>query len=195
MLEWMKKFHLHILQKHSEKFSFFINILCHVLILLTFLTIFFFKYITHMTEKHLNTELKSVIGEETNKLLQFVESKDTQNEIRWDYVATLSQRVMDEASKKVPFIEKNNQDLYDESMCTLIMFAVGIVILVAYFLFRGVNLDLKFILLENLIIFAFIGMIEIYFFMNIASQYVPVMPDEAVDSAFSRLKHNLQTSE
>lgn len=194
MSEWLKSFHLPILQKHSEKFSFFINILCHVLILLSFLTIFFFKYITHMTEQHINTELKSVIGEQTDKLLQFVTSKDTENEIRWDHVATLSQRVIDEAKKKVPFIEKNNQDLYDESICTLIMFGVGIVLLVAYFLFRGVDLKLKFILLENLIIFAFIGMIEIYFFMNIASQYVPVMPDEAVNSAFSRVKYNLQVS-
>lgn len=147
-----------------------------------------------MTEQHINTELKSVIGEQTDKLLQFVTSKDTENEIRWDHVATLSQRVIDEAKKKVPFIEKNNQDLYDESICTLIMFGVGIVLLVAYFLFRGVDLKLKFILLENLIIFAFIGMIEIYFFMNIASQYVPVMPDEAVNSAFSRVKYNLQVS-
>jgi len=195
MLEWFKKFHLPILQKHSDKFSFFINILCHVLILLTFLTIFFFKYITHMTEQHINTELKSVINDQTDQLLRYVETKDTQNEIRWDDVAILSQRIIDDAKIQVPFIEKNNQQLYDESICTLIMFAVGIVMLVAYFIFRGVDLKLKFILVENLVIFAFIGMIEIYFFMNIASQYVPVMPDEAINSSFSRIKYNLQTSE
>jgi hypothetical protein len=148
-----------------------------------------------MTEQHINTELKSVINDQTDQLLRYVETKDTQNEIRWDDVAILSQRIIDDAKIQVPFIEKNNQQLYDESICTLIMFAVGIVMLVAYFIFRGVDLKLKFILVENLVIFAFIGMIEIYFFMNIASQYVPVMPDEAINSSFSRIKYNLQTSE
>jgi len=44
----------------------------------------------------------------------------------------------------------------------------------------------------NIIIFSITGLIEYFFFMNVASKYVPVMPNEITDTMLERIKHNFQ---
>ena len=189
--KWVESFHLPQLQRFNKPLSFFINLLCHVFILLTFLTMFFFKYIAGLTESHVDSELKSLVQDQTDQLLGFIDKRDTQHVIRWDMVSQVADRLISESQGNLSFIVENNQNLYDDSMCALFMMALVIVGLVAYFVFRGVNLRLKFIFMENLVIFAFVGMIEIYFFMNIASKYIPVLPDDAIKDAFSRIRQRL----
>ncbi len=191
--KWVESFHIPQLKRFSQPLSFSINLLCHVFILLTFLTIFFFKYIAGLTESHIDSEMQSLVQEQTDQLLTLVDEKDTRKLIRWDFVSVYADKMIFESKDNLSFITENNKNLYDNSMCALLMMGLVIVVLVAYFVFRGVNLRLKFILMENLVIFAFVGMIEIYFFMNIASKYIPVLPDDAIKSAFSRIKERLAT--
>jgi hypothetical protein len=186
-----EKYHLPQLKRWNKPLSFFINLLCHVLILLTFLTIFFFKYIAGLTESHIDAEMKSLVQQQTDQLMAYLDQQDTQNLIQWNIVNNVATALIDESSKNVTFITKNNTELYNDSMCTLLMFLFGIVLIVGYLIFRGVDLQLKFIFMENFVIFAFVGMIEIYFFMNIASKYIPVLPDDAVKAVFSRLNYNM----
>jgi hypothetical protein len=133
------------------------------------------------------------VQDQTDQLLDFIDKNDTQNFIRWDIVSDYADKMIEDSKNNLSFITENNKNLYDDSICALFMMGFVIVVLVAYFVFRGVNLRLKFILMENLVIFAFVGMIEIYFFMNIASKYIPVLPDDAVKAAFSRIKEKLTT--
>lgn len=189
--KWAESFHLPQLQRFNKPLSFFINLLCHVFILLTFLTMFFFKYITGLTESHVDSEMQSLVQDQTDQFLTFIDNQDTQHIIRWDMVSQVADRLIDESKNNLSFITENNKNLYDDSICALFIIALVIVGLVAYFVFRGVNLRLKFIFMENLVIFAFVGMIEIYFFMNIASKYIPVLPDDAMKDAFSRIKQRL----
>lgn len=178
----------------DQPLSFTINLLFHVFILLTFLTIFFFKYISKLTESHLDSELKSMISIQTDQFMLHVDKQDTQKLIRWDVVNNLSTNMIRDSKQNVQYIADNNENLYNNSMCVLYMFVVLIIMLVTYFMFRGVDLNLKFILLENFVIFAFVGMIEIYFFLNIASKYIPILPDDVAKSVFSRLKYNISKS-
>jgi len=178
----------------DQKLSFTINLLFHVFILLTFLTLFFFKYISKLTESHLDAELKSMIDVQTDQFMLYVDKKDTNKLIRWDVVNNVSANMIQDSKQNVKYITDNNENLYNNSICVLYMFVVLIIVLVTYFMFRGVDLNLKFILLENFVIFAFVGMIEIYFFLNIASKYIPILPDEAVKLVFSRLKYNISKS-
>ncbi len=191
--KWVESFHLPQLKRFSKPLSFSVNLLCHVFILLTFLTIFFFRYIAGLTESHVDSELQSLVQDQTDQLLDFIDKNDTQNFIRWDIVSDYADKMIEDSKNNLSFITENNKNLYDDSICALFMMGFVIVVLVAYFVFRGVNLRLKFILMENLVIFAFVGMIEIYFFMNIASKYIPVLPDDAVKAAFSRIKEKLTT--
>ena len=168
--------------------SFVVNLAFHVFILLTFLTLFFFKYVSKLTASDIDQELKKIVQDQTSNMLDFISTHDKQKQIPWKLVATLADRLVTESSQQNQTIVDNNNSLYDESICTLLMFALAIVLLVVYFVYRKVDLRLKFIVMENVAIFAFVGMIEIYFFANIASKYVPVLPDDAIRDVFGRLQ-------
>ena len=45
---------------------------------------------------------------------------------------------------------------------------------------------------ENIVIFVFIGAIEAYFFMNIASKYIPVTHDFVATTVLERIKNNIK---
>jgi len=171
--------------------AFVVNLLCHVCILLTFLTLFFFEYVSKLTTENIDGEMKSLVEAQTDQLLQYVDQRDTQHQIRWDLVDTAAQALAADSNHAVRSIVEHNTQLYDQTLGTLGLLVLVIVLLSGYLVWRGVDLQFKFIVLENLIIFAFVGMIEVYFFMNIASQYVPVLPDEALRAIFARLKTNL----
>jgi hypothetical protein len=181
------------LKKLTSFFSFSVNLMCHIFILLTFLVFFFFFYISKLTTKHIDDELKSLVGKETTEILQNLDQKDTNHLINWNVVYMLSSNLKMKYKKSSQYVKDNNNNLYDQCTCFLILFALIIIIWVLYLVLKGFDLNLKFIALENLVIFTFIGIIEIYFFVNIASKYVPILPDDAVRSVLDRLLYRLNT--
>ena len=108
--------------------------------------------------------------------------------MKWDVVESAADALILESNRDNKQIIENNDNLYNESICLLLMISLGLVILICYFMFRKININLKFILMENFVIFTFVGLIEIYFFLNVASKYVPIMPDSAMTTIFERLK-------
>lgn len=178
----------------DDTMGFLINLMFHVFILFTFLTIFFFKFISVMTEDHIDAELKSIVEDQTNNLMKSVDANDTKQLIRWDLVEAISGQLVASSSGEVKFITDNNKQLKANTFCVIWIMLTVIITSVVYFMFRGVNLHLKYLLLENFVIFTFIGMIEIYFFLNIASQYVPVVPSTAAITVLDRLKLLFRTT-
>jgi len=169
--------------------AFVINLLCHVFILLTFLTFFFFLYISKLTAEHIDTEMKKMVTEKTSELMKNLDQKLKPNDISWQAVNIVSSAFQMKCQGNLKSIEDNNLELYDSSVCFLFLFGLVILILISYFMIRDVKLGLKFIMVENFVIFTFVGMIEIYFFLNIASKYIPISPDTATIAITDRLKY------
>lgn len=172
--------------------SLFVNICVHVLILLTFLVMFFFKYVAGLTSDHIDQNLKDIVQEQTTNFLRFISASDIGPSVKWDIVESASDALISESNRDNNEIIENNSNLYNDSVCTLLMILLGLVLLICYFMYRKINIKLKFILMENFVIFAFVGLIEIYFFLNVASQYVPILPDDAMRTIFTRLTMLLQ---
>jgi hypothetical protein len=168
--------------------SFIVNIAFHVFILFTFLTLFFFSYVTKLTESHIDAELKDLVQEETTKLLQQTTGKD----VNWKMVNLLCAVLEVKYRNNLQTIDIHNKELYDNVLCILMIIGVCIGVFILYALIRGFQLRLKFIFLENMVTFIFVGLIEIYFFTTIASKYIPVMPDDAIHAVISRLKWRLK---
>lgn len=171
--------------------SFGINLMCHTFILLTFLTIFFFLIISKLTESHIDDEIKSVLTKSTQQFLVKLDKKDKDHIINWTVLGNLAGQAKVHYEGESAVVQEHNQHLYDNCVMVLVLFALSIISLVVFFLLQNVDLRLKFIMVENFVIFALVGMVEIYFFMNIASKYVPVLPDVAINTVVSRLKHDL----
>ena len=56
----------------------------------------------------------------------------------------------------------------------------------------GSNLKIEEIIIENLIIFAFVGLVEYYFFTRIALKFVPVEPSFISKQFINSLKEKLR---
>jgi hypothetical protein len=168
-----------------------VNIMFHVLILLTFLTVFFFEVISKITTQHINTELKSLVSQQTWNMMMAVDQKEGQY-IDWKMLQVLCATLKIKYSRTLQSVLDNNQTLYDNVICFLGMFGVVLMLIVAYCVGRNFRLGLAGMLVENVVIFLFVGMIEIYFFLNIASKYIPVRPDDAVIAVVDQIKERLQ---
>ena len=171
--------------------SFIINLLCHVFILVTFLTILFFMFIAPLEVQNIDDNMKSIVQPKTTLFMQTIDADDTKKQINWKNVENVSNRLAQQCQDNLASITYSNQNLYDSTICFLMIYAMLIILLVCYFMFRSVQLNLRFIVLENFVIFALVGMVEIYFFVNIASKYVPVMPSVALTAFVDRLNNNL----
>ena len=179
--------------KIDSALSFVVNLMCHVFILVVFLTVFFFLFITKMTTEHIDSELKSLIGEQTYDLLVKLYNTDSDKLINWTKVETTCINLEPQYRKEMQFVTDNNNHLYNDTINFILMFGFSIFVLISYLSIRKFTLNLKFMAFENIVIFLFVGMIEIYFFLNIASKYVPVLPDEAITSVIGRLEYLLHT--
>lgn len=175
-----------------------LNIGLHVFILFTFLTIFFFAYISKLSKKSIQQAFSSIIDKQVAKLLTQVDHWDKklkQVNVDWKEVDKLAKKIVANAQGELPEIEKNNKRLKIVSLVMIVSLLALLIGMYVYFKFvKGYDVHLGRIFMENIVIFAFIGAIEFYFFKNIASKYVPVTPDFVATSILERVKDRVSHS-
>lgn len=168
-----------------------VNITLHILILFTFLTIFFFTFLRKVEESNINDVTSNLVESQTINTLNFLKAnkkylpKTISNETLND--------VADEMEKesKIPssYIENNNINLVYLSIIMISIIIVILLSMIAYFIFyKNYDIGLKHILVENLVIFSIAGIIEFLFFTQIALKYIPVTPDKASGSVLDGVK-------
>lgn len=147
--------------------NFFYSVYLHVFLLFCFLTIFFWTIISKTEEKTLNDEIVSGINDGL-KDVHIDKKIFTDNAV--DY---LNKYYEGQNST----VSRNNKNLLQFNIAFIVMLLIGLLacIFVRYVI-CGKNINWLEVIGENLIILLLVGGIEYYFFMNIASKYVPVMP-------------------
>jgi len=107
------------------------------------------------------------------------------------YIKNLSfDYYLDLFSKNNETREKVNKQVFSEIKVVNFLLILFLVIFVATLNFTGAITMGEFghILLENVITFFFVGIVEIVFFLNIALKFVPAPPSLIITSLFSSLK-------
>lgn len=166
-----------------------INILVHVIILFTFLSAFFFIYISKLESEAFKNELGSKIEDKINELLDS------------------NPNILDSLGSVKPFIEKLMKT-YDKPMRStiehnitiklmsgftiLILFGILVTILLTVTFECRENVPIGKILLTNIVIFTCIGIIEYMFFTKVAIKYIPVSPSIMVDTMMEAAKSTLE---
>lgn len=176
---------------HNLNFS--LDVALHVLILFTFLTIFFFTYVSKLEKQTLDNTIINSVSDNTNTLLNDIKqiSQKYNIKINWNNINDIAAKLVKNSKGEVPEIKENNDRLYKGSMIAIIvgyLLFLAIVIFLKYYM--GYDIHIRHILLMNIIIFSITGLIEYFFFMNVASKYVPVMPNEISDTMLERIKYN-----
>lgn len=182
-------------QFHQPQANFAMNIGLHVLILFTFLTVFYFLYISKLTEKSVKDAFDNLINSNIKDILTQVDSidKQTGNKLNIDWVAfnKYAKNLVDNSQGNLPEIEDNNKKLK--------FLAIGMIVLIVFVLFglffwfkwQGYHIKWWPIIKENFVIFSFVGVIEFLFFQKIAAAYIPVTPDFVTTSVLERIKGNI----
>ena len=174
--------------------NFSLDIALHVLILFTFLTIFFFAYVSKLEKQTLDDTISNSVADNTDTLLTDINqlSQKYNIKINWDVINKIAATLIKNSQGEVPQIRENNDRLYKGSMIAII---VGFILFMSTIIFlkyyMKYDIHIGHILLMNLIIFSITGLIEYFFFTKVASKYVPVMPNEISDTMLERIKHNI----
>lgn len=181
----------------STNADYILNISVHVLILFTFLTIFFFVYVSKLSSDSINNALTHTIRTQMDTMLNKLDELDTKiqkYDIPWKDIDKMAIDISDKAQDDLPEIIANNKKLKIQSFYMItFLFVVLIGIICYYKFYKKVDINLKYILVENLIFFIFIGIIEALFFIKIASKYIPVTPDFVSTTLLDRLKYNINS--
>jgi hypothetical protein len=176
--------------------NYILNILLHIFILFTFLTIFFFLYISELEKKELNDEVENIISTQTGNILSTIDNLDKKinkkPEIQWGEINKIAKNVYKNNIKDDPGVVINNKTLFKIALAIIITLFSLIVFFFIYFsYYKKFNINTKRILLENLVIFSFVGLVEYLFFTHIASQYIPVTPEFVSSSVIDRIKSKI----
>lgn len=179
--------------------NYVINIGLHVLILFTFLTLFFFAYASSLEKKNIDKALGNIIKDQTGTFLTQINNWDKKitpsasyPTIQWNNVNNMAGNLIKNSQGEVPKIEQNNKDLKKFGIGAIIGLAVLLILTVLYFVFvRKYKIHMGGIIVENLVIFAFVGAVEYFFFTHIATKYVPVTPDFVSTTLLDRIKYRI----
>tara|TARA_A100001015_G_C15042776_1_gene740958 strand:- start:3396 stop:3896 length:501 start_codon:yes stop_codon:yes gene_type:complete len=147
--------------------NFFYSIYLHIFLLFCFLTIFFWTVISKTEGKTINNEIVSGVNDGL-KNFHISNQIFTDNDVK--YLEKYYQG-------KDSTVTRNNKNLLQFNIAFIVMLLIGFFacIFVRYIFCRR-NINWLEVIGENLIILLLVGGIEYYFFMNIASKYVPIMP-------------------
>lgn len=166
-------------------YNFLINLMLHSLILFTFLSLFFHFFISKVSKKAFNHEINGQIGNVMGKFLPLLRANPLYDVIKQNIdknIVLLPYQVPDKKVKKA-----NNRLLRN----LLIANVVGWLVFfgVIYYL-KSINAKINLLetLGENLIVFAFVGAAEYYFFTRIALKFIPVEPSFISKQFLEQLK-------
>lgn len=173
--------------------SLIINALFHIFILFMFLYIFFFMFISKTEEDVVNSQVNDLINKNIPEILKNIDEQDVDKKINWDFVKTKAQEMIDKSNdEETKRIKNNNGDLMVLGSIIIMSFLLLIIFVYIYYTFVAKEyIDIKKILIENLMVFIFIGLFEYLFFTQTAINYVPVFPNLIGNTILEKIKNNI----
>ncbi|ATZ81028.1 hypothetical protein BMW23_0983 [Bodo saltans virus] len=197
----------------NENTIFYVDIAIHVLFLLIIISTFFIFYGSKISTNAINDEiidnvdkfnsipngndiLTGALGlnndnNQGQKMLSMIQASiQGQSEIKTPN--NLIDKIKNKLQENNKLRENNNNWVFE----TIIIFNIAVLVIVVLgigLLTKQCNqcIDVFDIVKTNLMTFAFIGIVEVAFFYNVAIKYIPTKPSLLTNTIINRLKHNL----
>lgn len=160
-----------------------INALIHSFILFCFLTLFYFFYIAPLIEGHVNIELEKSINTSVSAALQGVYNKET--------LHSISDKLRKKYQGTDIYKTEYNRVLVRNTYIFIIVYLLAIIMVYLLFRYFDKPISMKFILMENVILFLIIGAIEYMFFIYVAYNYAVLYPSDIKNLVMERIRYNL----
>jgi len=165
--------------------NFKVNLFLHSLILFTFLSLFFTYFISKISSNAFKNEIDHQIDKLLKKIL--VQLKDIPAYDAIKNELPISKLLQKYSVPDKTVTEKNNRLLEHLLLANIVAW----LLFLAYIYYLNVtetDFDFYEILIENIIVFAFVGLAEYYFFTRIALKFVPVAPSFISNEFLNQLK-------
>lgn len=169
---------------HREELAF--DVLIHVCILTLVLTLFFWVVISPLAKKAVTGEIKKAINEAAESIQ--VPHQNSTLEAALEKAANFYE-TPDRVTKK------NNQWLLGVNVLVLlVLFAILGAGAFTVMSVCGKHIPLKKLIIENLILFGIIGLVEFLFFKVVGVKFIPVPPSEMAVLFSEKTKKHLVSS-
>lgn len=179
-----------ICERKTETLNFSINVLVHVIFLFTVLSVLFVFVITKISTKTINEELSGLIEKSMESNIKI--SDEIKQNISEHFGGNVIRKIakMYDGEDKT---RKYNNKLVISSITTTII-TLGFVLLFAILTTKYLcyKIPLKHILIENVIIFSCIAVVEFIFFKYIILKYIPVKPSYIQQQLLESIDNKLQ---
>lgn len=172
----------------SKNMDFIMNILIHVLILLCIISGFFFLYVSKLSKSKFQEELNDLISNDLMNTLKNADKTGTLKTLNLgDDIVNFYKNKVDEAT----VLQNWWLTVITITMVITLIISVAVIVLIMKYSCNQC-IPLWHIIKDNLILFFFIGIIEITFFMLIARNFIPVKPSLMINTILERLKSKFQ---
>lgn len=167
------------------------NFSLHVLILFTFLFLAFFLILSKVTRDLINNQVVDLVNSQTGPLLDSINKKEGSH-VDWDTLSKWGTDLVNRSQGVDPVVTKHNKNLLGMSSGIILgMLFTWILVAIIFKSAMGINLGLWDIIKENIIVFTIIGAFEGYFFMKVATKYIPINASYSAITGIERLKEKI----
>ncbi|ARF09484.1 hypothetical protein Indivirus_1_107 [Indivirus ILV1] len=168
-----------------------INAILHIFILFLILSLFFRFYVSNVIKNALNNELENLINENVENAINKNLSETQKKELNKIASSESTERLHKYYDQENKIVATNNNWLFrDMFTITGILFVLTLLIIItSYLLCSGINISK--LILENVLIFIGVGIVEFMFFTFVATKYSPAPPSLMVKSILENLNKSL----
>ena len=166
-----------------------LDVMVHVLILFTFLSLFFFMYVSKIESKAFQSEIGDNLETSLIKIL---------DKNRKDVLPTINRSRSDLTrlekiyASPLSYSQEKNKLIKISAAFIGVLLLCTILSIVFTMKFEcGKDSDIWHIVIENIIVFIFIGIVEYWFFTNVAMKFIPTSPSLMVDTMINTVKEEL----
>ena len=172
----------------SKQIGSIADVLIHVIILFSFLSIFFFMYISKLESDAFKNELGDMISKQVNSLLDKNPDIKTTPEM-----SMIIRRFMEKYNTETRgTLERNIMLKFLAVFTVLVLLGIVLTIVLTVSLECHEKINITSIVLQNVVVFIFIGIVEYMFFTNVAAKYIPVMPSLMSTTILNTLKSEMK---
>jgi hypothetical protein len=166
-----------------------LNVTIHIVILFSFLSLFFFLFVSKVEQKAFQQEIANLIDKNVQDTLE--PRKEAITPTLKNFIPVLRDVSNLNSGPDVASVKQNILIKFSAVFTVLLLLSICISIVLTLTFDCGKNVPLKEILLENTFTFILVGIIEFIFFTKIAIQYVPASPTLMLKTIIETLKTSI----
>jgi len=181
----------------SESVDLLVNIGIHVVLLATILLSVFVFVISPLTQGAFESQMQQLSNSAASSALTQLNTADN-GATKANIVSNsniLNAAVKLFSSSDPTRVANNHWLLSMTALCIIFLIITIIIFVITISLVANQSVPVWAIIKQNLVAFFFIGMIEVWFFLSIASKFVPVAPSYLTTQIVCRARQNLLGSQ